>query len=151
MNELKLTGGARIGMANASFPLATLKVNKDRLELNVLLFGNLTFQSSDIISIEPYTPFLRQGIKINHTVSNYKEQVIFSTSQNPELVVQQIKDTGFLNNENQINQKINRTILDKQAKGSGSTTYYIWAISLIFNFIFAFWIWQMIMEGSITL
>ena len=151
MNELKLTGGARIGMAKASFPLATLKVNKDRLELNVFFVGNLTFQSSDIISIEPYTPFLRQGIKINHKVANYKEQVIFSTSQNPELVVQQIKDTGFLNNENQINQKINRTILDKQAKGGGSTTFYYWAITLILGFIFAFWIWQMIMEGSITL
>ncbi|BDD03976.1 hypothetical protein [Aureibacter tunicatorum] len=119
MIELQLTGGARIGMANATFPFATLKVNKDRLELNASIVGNLTFQSSDIISIEPYTmiPILGQGIKINHTVSNYKEQVIFWTFKNPKSVVQRIKETGFLSNENQTNQKIDRTILDKQAKG----------------------------------
>lgn len=52
MNELKLTGGARIGMANATFPFATLKVNKDRLELNASIVGNIVFQPSDIISIE---------------------------------------------------------------------------------------------------
>ena len=72
MNELQLTGGARIGMANATFPFATLKVNKDKLELNASIVGNLTFQASDIISIEPYTmiPILGQGIKINHKTSS---------------------------------------------------------------------------------
>ena len=30
-------------------------VNKDRLELNASIIGNLVFQPSDIISIEPYS------------------------------------------------------------------------------------------------
>jgi hypothetical protein len=81
MHELQLTGGARIGMVNATFPFATLKVNKDQGGLNVSIVGNLTFQASHIISIEPYTmiPILGQGIKINYEVTNYKERVIFWT------------------------------------------------------------------------
>ena len=119
MNELQLTGGARVGMANATFPFATLKVNKERLELNASIVGNLTFQPADIISIEPYTmiPILGQGIKINHKVSTYKEKVIFWTFKDPNSVVRQIQETGFLNSENQTNQKIDRTIIEKQAKG----------------------------------
>lgn len=119
MNELQLTGGARVGMANATFPFATLKVNKDRLELNASIVGNLTFQPSDIISIESYTmiPILGQGIKINHNVSAYKEKVIFWTFKDPNSVVRQIKETGFLNKGNTSNHKIDRTITEKQAKG----------------------------------
>ncbi len=119
MNELQLTGGARIGMANATFPFATLKVNKDRLELNASIVGNLTFQASDIISIEPYTmiPILGQGIKINHNVANYKERVIFWTFKDPNSVVRQIQETGFLNNQNTTEKKVDRTIIEKQAKG----------------------------------
>ncbi|WP_321538486.1 hypothetical protein [Flavobacterium piscinae] len=119
MNELQLTGGARIGMANATFPLATLKVNKDRLELNASIVGNLIFQASDIVSIEPYVmiPLLGQGIKINHNVANYNERVIFWTFKDPSAVVQQIKATGFLSNQNATEQQIDRTIIEKQAKG----------------------------------
>lgn len=119
MNELLLTGGARIGMANVTFPFATLKVNKDRLELNASIVGNMTFQASDIISIEPYTmiPILGQGIKIKHKVANYKERVIFWTFKDPNSVVRQIQETGFLSNQNLTEQKIDRKIVEKQAKG----------------------------------
>lgn len=119
MNELQLTGGARIGMANVTFPFATLKVNKDRLELNASIVGNLTFQPTDIISIEPYTmiPILGQGIKINHKVSNYKERVIFWTFKDPNSVVRQIEETGFLSKQNLTEQKIDRKIIEQQAKG----------------------------------
>lgn len=119
MNELQLTGGARIGMANATFPFATLKVNKERLELNASIVGNLTFQASDIISIEPYMmiPILGQGIKISHNVAHYKERVIFWTFKDPYSVVRQIQETGFLSNQNLTEQKIDRKIVEKQAKG----------------------------------
>lgn len=98
MKELKLTGGARVGMFNASFPFATLKVNQDRLELKVSMIGKLIFQVSDIISIEPYTiiPLIGQGIKINHTVADYKQQVIFWTFKNPRALIRQIEATGFI-------------------------------------------------------
>jgi len=144
MNELQLTGGARIGMANATFPFATLKVNKDRLELNASIVGNLTFQPSDIISIEPYTmiPILGQGIKINHKVSGYKERVIFWTFKDPNSVVRQIQETGFLNNQNTSEQKIDKNIIEKQAtggfpikKGFAIGVIVVWNLLFLSDFI----------------
>ena len=139
MKELQLTGGAKIGMANATFPFATLKVNKDRLELNASIVGNLIFQASDIISIEPFTtiPLIGQGVKINHKVDNYKERVIFWTFKDPNLVVQQIHATGFLSNQNLTDQKIDRTIVEKQAKGGFpiKKSFAIGAI-IIWNLLF---------------
>lgn len=119
MKELQLTGGARIGIANATFPFATLKVTRNKLELNASIIGNLTFQPSDIISIEPYTgiPFLGQGIKINHNVSSYKEKVIFWTFKNPKAVIIQIQETGFLDDDNSTTQTIDRAITPKQSQG----------------------------------
>jgi hypothetical protein len=139
MNELQLTGGARIGMANATFPFATLKVNKDRLELNASIVGNLTFQPSDIISIEPYTmiPILGQGIKINHKVSGYKERVIFWTFKDPNSVVRQIQETGFLNNQNTSEQKIDKNIIEKQAKGGFPIKKgFAIVVIVVWNFLF---------------
>lgn len=97
MNEIQLTGGARIGMANATIPLATLKVNKERLELNSAV-GNLIFRPKDVVFIEPYTliPIIGQGIKINHNVSFYNTKVIFWSFKSPETIVSQIRKTGFL-------------------------------------------------------
>lgn len=144
MNELQLTGGARIGMANATFPFATLKVNNERLELNASIAGNLTFQPSDIISIEPYTmiPILGQGIKINHTVSNCKDRVIFWTFKNPKSVVQRIEETGFLSNESKTNKKIDKSIIEKQSKGGfpikkgfAIGIIVVWNLLFLFDFI----------------
>jgi hypothetical protein len=119
MNEFQLTGGARIGMANATFPFATLKVNKDRLELNASIVGNLTFQAADVISIESYImfPLIAQGVKINHKVANYKERVIFWTLKDPDAVVRQIQETGFLDNQKTSEQKNDSVIIKRQAKG----------------------------------
>jgi len=144
MNELQLTGGARIGMANATFPFATLKVNKDRLELNASIVGNLTFQPSDIISIEPYTmiPIIGQGVKINHNVSTYKDRVIFWTFKDPSSVVRQIRETGFLNTRDFSEPKIDRSIEEKQAKGGfpikkgfAIGAFVVWNILFLIDFI----------------
>lgn len=56
--KFTLTGGARIGMANASYPFADLYVDNEILKINASIVGNLTFQPKDIISIEPYIPKL---------------------------------------------------------------------------------------------
>ena len=95
MTQLNLTGGARIGMANATCPFASLKVTNDRLDLNATIVGNLVFKPEEIISIEPYymIPIIGQGIKINHRIPKYKENVIFWTFKNPNEVIGQIKQT----------------------------------------------------------
>ena len=101
MNEkFTLTGGARIGMANASFPFADLYVDKEILKINASIVGNLVFQPKDIISIKPYNsiPIIGNGIKINHRIENYNSEVIFWTFKNPISVISEIEKTGFLKN-----------------------------------------------------
>ncbi|WP_428331377.1 hypothetical protein [Mucilaginibacter sp.] len=100
MDEIKETGGARIGNGNATWPFAKLIVNKDELQLNAGIIGNLVFCPADIMFIEPYTPvpFLGQGIRIIHNVNNYNNDVIFWTFANPVELIERIKQTGFLNN-----------------------------------------------------
>ncbi len=98
MKPYQLTGGARIGLANATYPFASLKVDQDKLELKVTAIGNFIFTSADILSIEAYQifPILGKGIKINHRVQNYHQKIIFWTLKDPTLVIDEIQKTGFL-------------------------------------------------------
>lgn len=119
MNIFELTGGARIGRANATFPFATLKVTRDTLDINASIVGNLVFQPSNVYGIEPYgvIPLIGQGIKIIHNVSEYPEKVIFWTTKDPEEVLNCIAATGFFDNIASDNTEIRRTILAKQKFG----------------------------------
>ena len=101
MNEkFTLTGGARIGRANATYPFADLYVDKNILRINASLIGNVSFAPKDIISIDPFSsvPILGRGIKINHRVENYNPKIIFWTCRDPVFVINEIKKTGFLDN-----------------------------------------------------
>ena len=73
MNELKLTGGVRIGMTNITWPFATLTGTNARLDLNASIIGNYPFTADHTVSIEPYYSIpliIGQGININPTVVN---------------------------------------------------------------------------------
>lgn len=115
----KLTGGAKIGLANATYPFADLYVDENILKINASLVGNLVFQPQDIISIQPYTsiPLIGQGIKINHRVENYNSNVIFWTLKNPETVINEIKSTGFLENKNSTIISRDSKIIEQQIQG----------------------------------
>jgi hypothetical protein len=120
MNEkYTLTGGARIGMANASYPFADLYVDKEILKINASIVGSLIFQPKDIISIETYTliPLIGQGIKINHRIENYNPKVIFWTFKDPNSVISEIKKTGFLQNLNSEISSADLEIIKKQNDG----------------------------------
>lgn len=120
MNEkFTLTGGARIGMANATFPFADLYVDKEILKINASIVGNLVFQPKDIISIKSYTsiPIIGNGIKINHRIENYDSEVIFWTFKNPNSVISEIEKTGFLQNTNSVISAVDLEILKKQNEG----------------------------------
>jgi len=141
---IKITGGARIGSANATWPFATLKVYKDKLELNTSLVGNLVFQPQDIISIEPYSrfTFVGNGIKINHNISNYDSKVIFWTFQDPVTVINQIRQLGFFDNTNRtsdISETINtqqQQIADSPIKKNISIGFGIsWNILILYDFV----------------
>ncbi|WP_345990323.1 hypothetical protein AAEU33_00130 [Chryseobacterium sp. Chry.R1] len=92
-----LTGGARIGLANATYPFADLYVDADILKINASLVGNLVFQPQDIISIKPYTsiPLIGQGIKIYHRVEKYNSNVIFWTFRDPAGIINEIEKPDF--------------------------------------------------------
>ena len=143
MKQYKLTGGARIGKSNASFPFAKLKVDKDTFEINASIIGNLIFTAKDIISIKPYQeiPILGRGIKVNHKVSNYNEIVIFWTFKNPDLVISEIKKTGFFENTDPIPSQINEQIGLKQSQGGFPVkksvaigAVIIWNLLFLFDF-----------------
>lgn len=120
MNEkFTLTGGARIGMSNASYPFADLYVDKEVLKINASVVGNLVFQPKDIISIEAYTsvPIIGNGIKITHRIEKYNSKVIFWTFKNPTTVINEIRKTGFLENTNSEISAEDLKILEKQNQG----------------------------------
>ena len=120
MNETyTLTGGARIGSANATYPFANLFVDKDVLKINASIVGNLIFQPQDIISIEPYKmiPILGHGIKINHRIENYNPKVIFWTFRDPNFVINEIKKVGFLDNINNNISFSDTEIIKRQVQG----------------------------------
>lgn len=120
MNEkFTLTGGARIGMANATFPFADLYVDKEILKINASIVGNLVFQPKDIISIKSYSsiPIIGNGIKINHRIENYDSEVIFWTLKDPNSVIREIEKTGFLQNTNSVLSAVDLEILKKQNEG----------------------------------
>ena len=118
MKSYSLTGGARIGKTNATYPFAKLIVTEARLEINAAITGNLVFEPSDIVSIEPYqeVPAVGKGIKINHRVSTYDEKIIFWTFDNPKQVIAKIHQTGFLNKNKPTIPK-SKDILRRQQQG----------------------------------
>jgi hypothetical protein len=144
MEKFELTGGARIGTSNATWPFATLKVSKEKLELNASIAGNLIFQPKDIISIEEYKmfPLIAQGIKINHRISKYNQKVIFWTHKEPSTVINQIRHTGFFDNVDSTISETDRLILKQQQSGGfpfkktvAIAVITFWNIFIIYDFI----------------
>lgn len=140
MEKLEITGGARIGSANASWPFATFKVSKDKMELNASIVGNLVFQPKDIISIEPYSKFtfIGKGIKINHSITNYDSEVIFWTFEDPLSVINQIRQLGFFDNTNKTSDVIDTIIIQQQQQIGGFPIKMNVAIGFVvfWNFLF---------------
>ena len=95
---LSITGGARIGWLNATWPMAKLIVQPSRIDLIVKSIGNYSFAKDQVISLNKYTvfPVIGRGIKIEHIIPEYPKKIIFWTLDNPESIILQIQETGFL-------------------------------------------------------
>ncbi|WP_426671335.1 hypothetical protein ACPPVU_08870 [Mucilaginibacter sp. McL0603] len=141
--EINQTGGARIGMANATWPFAKLTVNKDTLTLNAGILGKLVFNPSNIVSIEPYSGItvIGSGIQINHNVSGYNPKVIFWTFDNPLVLINKIKQTGFLDNANPGNYIPVADLSSTQKQGgfpikpiAAVAIVVIWNVLFLYNF-----------------
>jgi len=144
MSKLHFTGGARIGLAYASWPLASLTVNKERIVLNSGITKNLIFKVDDIISIEPrYGILLSQGIQIKHNNSKYNDYVIFWTFEDPDEIIEQVYEIGFFGSESTIFKPSDKTISENRDGFPINTTFTISMIIviillLLFDIIFYF-------------
>jgi hypothetical protein len=116
MTDIEETGGAKIGLAHATWPFAKLTVNKNILQLNASIIGNLYFRPSDIISIEPSSFLSGAGVKINHRVEKYSSTVIFLTSGSSDLI-RRIEATGFLQNTDALPAEVESEITQYQLGG----------------------------------
>jgi hypothetical protein len=117
MYEIKETGGAKMGLVGCTWPFAELLVSKNELQLNASIIGNMYFRPSDVISIERSSFFYGAGIKINHRVNGYSQNVIFSTFAGRDLI-KRIEDSGFLNNQGPLPDEIEGKISKYQSSGS---------------------------------
>jgi hypothetical protein len=117
MDELKETGGAEIGMFRMTWPFAKLTVNKDLLKLSCSIAGTFYFTPADIISIEPYGLLFKTGIKINHTVGKYNPKIIFTSTRGTQLI-NQIKQTGFLDNKSSVPTEVINEIYTSRKSGA---------------------------------
>jgi hypothetical protein len=94
-NVYSWTGGARVGWLNSSYPLATLRIEKDQLCLNVLLSSSYTFSPAQVSSLQKFRGIISSGIQIHHCVQDYPSKIIFWCMGNPDNILQKIAASGF--------------------------------------------------------
>ncbi len=99
-NTYSVTGGARIGWVNHSWPLASLSADASGLTITTTMFGlfgtgRYHFTTDQVTRIERYgiIPFIGEGIRVHHTVPDYPEKIVFWCR--PDSVLAGIASTGF--------------------------------------------------------
>jgi len=98
VNEnLTVTGGVRVGWANASWPLAKLSVSSTNLSIAAMMLGTYNFTPDEVVALEPYQsiPIIGRGIRILHSRSDYPEEIIFWCFRDPEILANDIRRVGF--------------------------------------------------------
>src|SRR5687768_1447123 len=92
------TGGARVGWANATWPLAKLTASPDSLRVSVRILGDYSFTPDTVIAINRYTmiPILGWGIQIQHCVPEYPSRLIFWSLGSPDALLAGIRKSGFV-------------------------------------------------------
>jgi hypothetical protein len=97
-SSFSLQGGANIGAVNATWPMATLEVSDTSLLLKVKLVGTYEFRREDVVSLEPhgFVPVIGKGVRIVHRKPDYSSKVIFWATEKPELLIQRIREAGFV-------------------------------------------------------
>lgn len=93
----EMTGGARIGWVNATWPFAKLSASAHQLSVSGSLIGSYSFSPDQVAALEPCgsIPVLTSGVQIVHTVQNYPEKIIFWCFGSPQRLIQRITDLGF--------------------------------------------------------
>ena len=92
-----MTGGARIGWMNATWPLARLSASPDNLTITVRMLGTYSFSPDQVLSVERYVmiPVFGWGIQVHHCVADYPRRIIFWCLGSPDTILRGIRDSGF--------------------------------------------------------
>ena len=91
-------GGARIGLMNATWPFAQLKLTPAELVLQVVLLGTYVFKPDQVTKVEPYgfIPFAGRGVRIHHRVAGYPKKIVFwHICFDPQPIVDKIRESGY--------------------------------------------------------
>lgn len=95
MPSFKQRGGAHIGWVSASWPLAGIEVDSERLVVTSL--GRYVFSPEDVTAIEEVgaLPVISQGIRVHHTRPEYPERVVFHTLTGRAALLAALRRAGF--------------------------------------------------------
>lgn len=134
-NALKITGGARIGLANAGWPLSALYITRNCLYLNASVIGSCAFLPEDIVALKPYRKFLSTGIQIQHRVKDYNSHIIFWTNS-PEQTIAAIRQSGFLDADRKGGGPLRTEVQARQAQGSFALKWpFVIGFAVIWNLL----------------
>lgn len=97
-DAIEFTGGARLDLFKAAWPLAKLTVSRDKLILDVVWAGSYTFFQENVSAIERYlvVPIVGSGIRIRHLLPDFPKTIVFLYLGFPSTVLRGIHDAGFL-------------------------------------------------------
>jgi hypothetical protein len=73
---LSVTGGARLGLFNATWPFARLTADTNALRLSVL-GAPFKFTRESVIELTAMRGFFSRGLQIKHVESAYPKRIIF--------------------------------------------------------------------------
>jgi len=106
-SKAPLTGGARIGGFNASWPFAKLHADAEGLTIKLPFSKTYRFPTSSITSVREYISilFIGWGIRIEHSVPEYPPFVVFWYLGYPSTVLSFLEDCGFPIPKNPTDQK----------------------------------------------
>lgn len=97
MNNTVFAGAARIGFTKVGYPLVTLKIAKDQLEIEAPFYGKVVFLPKDIVSIELLGGIFRKHIKITHIHKGLPSMLIYwSLEESSQSIVRKINEIGFM-------------------------------------------------------
>jgi len=96
-HPFEITGGARLGWTNATWPFARLTAASDKLTISVRLLGTYSFAPEDVSAVERYVliPVFGWGVRIHHRKTDCPQRVIFWCLGSPDKVLRGIRDSGF--------------------------------------------------------
>ena len=95
---LTVRGGARLGYANVTIPLAVLQASAEGLSVRAGALGAVSFRPDEVVSIEPFVwvPVLAWGLRVVHTRDDAPAVVRFWCIGSPRSLRDRVLAAGFV-------------------------------------------------------